>query len=111
MKYATPGVFPLPMRTLSSLQPVGWAKALLGAVPTIFQSQLVRAQWWARRRTRSRPAALPTLRGNGREPTSARRQSGLPHDEALDRRDDDHQQRHDQDIAGYRGLQPAHDEI
>ena len=43
--------------------------------------------------------------------TLARRQSGLPHDEALDRRDDGHQQRHDHDIARCRGLQPAHGEI
>src|SRR5262245_51276603 len=41
----------------------------------------------------------------------ARRQSGLPHDEALDRRDDDHQQRHDHDVARCRGFQPAHSEI
>src|ERR1700682_74979 len=41
----------------------------------------------------------------------ARRQSGLPHDETLDRRDDDHQHRHDHDVAGCRGLQPAHGEI
>src|SRR6266851_7954702 len=43
--------------------------------------------------------------------TSPRRQSGLPHHEALDPRDDDHQHRHDHDIAGCRGLQPAHGEI
>src|SRR5258707_12198683 len=43
--------------------------------------------------------------------TLARRQSGLPHDEALDPRDDDDQHRHDHDIACCRGLQPAHGEI
>jgi hypothetical protein len=42
---------------------------------------------------------------------SARRQSGLPHDEALDRRDENHQHRHDQDIARCRGRQPARGEI
>jgi hypothetical protein len=31
--------------------------------------------------------------------------------DALDSRDDYHQQRHDHDIAGCRGLQPAHGEI
>ena len=51
------------------------------------------------------------LRGFVRRPELARRQSGLPHDEALDRRDDDHQHRHDHDIARCRGLQPAHGEI
>src|SRR6202051_846168 len=43
--------------------------------------------------------------------TSARRQSGLPHDEALDARDHDHQHRHDQEIARCRSLQPAQGEI
>ena len=45
------------------------------------------------------------------ELTSARRQSGLPHDEALDPRNDDHQHRHDHDITRCRGPQPAHGEI
>src|ERR1700682_2768709 len=43
--------------------------------------------------------------------TLARRQSGLPHDETLNPRDDDHQHRHDHDIAGCCGLQTAHGEI
>jgi hypothetical protein len=56
----------------------------------------------------------PGLRGDlilCGDPTSARRQSGLPHHEALDPRDDDHQHRHDQDVAGCRGLKLAHGEI
>src|SRR5262249_14642117 len=40
----------------------------------------------------------------------ARWQSSLPHDEALDRRDDDHQHGHDHGIARCRGFQPAHGE-
>src|SRR6202048_2609400 len=56
---------------------------------------------WTQRRRCSRCCDL----------TLARRQSGLPHDEAPDRRDDDHQHRHDHDIARCRGLQPAHGEI
>ena len=43
--------------------------------------------------------------------TLARRQSGLPHDETRNPRDDNHQHRHNHDIAGCCGLQPAHGEI
>src|SRR4051812_19884808 len=50
------------MRTAPQCKSVAWAKALLAPCPAFFENRTSSRCWWARRRTRSRPAALPTLR-------------------------------------------------